>query len=419
MLPQRKRHFAAWMLALVCAVQPPARGELTLAPDFSPAMYFDDNRRLRPDGGPSVVGFVNSMGFESVYSRPTYSVTLAPLVRVSRHTAQTEFDAEDYFVDLSAVKIFDRHQFSGALVYERENSGSTELTDSGRVDIAVPRTTLGGNAAWGHEITDTLTMSLFGSYRDISFAGGDQTALTDYISASFGTSFEYAQSEATSLLMTASASRFDTPESDILTVLGVGSSDGVTDSFALQVGFEHSFSETLQARFTVGQNISKFKTETTRPTLVSFVPFRIENQTVTETGTNGGLILDTSVRRQIRNGLISASWSRFFSGSSQGARFEREEVIGEARYRWSPRWITRARFVYRDQQQETADDILVRPLQFYNLIGSIEYVFDPEWKLQFYYRFRQQERPDIATIASSHRLGLTLIYNGDGHLFSF
>ena len=206
--------------------------ELTIAPSIAPSTYFDDNRRVRAEGSPSLVASVMDAGFEAIYTRPTYRLTLAPDVRITRHTDQTELDSEDYFVALGAEKYFERHQFAGAFNFERESSATTELNDSGRIDIAVARTTLGINSSWSYLLSDQVTLTASGGYADVSFEEAEGNNLTDYTFSNAGLNLRYRFSDRTDWLVNTSLTAFDTPAFEA----GGQRIDGETTSYSIRIG---------------------------------------------------------------------------------------------------------------------------------------------------------------------------------------
>ena len=128
----------------------PAVAELAVSPSFYTEIYADDNRRVRPQGGKTTFATVTDADLEAVYTRPTYSIALTPEARFSRYTQHPALNAQDWFVNLEAVKAFERHQFTAEFDYQRESTATTELEDSGIIlDISQARTRLAGNISDG------------------------------------------------------------------------------------------------------------------------------------------------------------------------------------------------------------------------------------------------------------------------------
>ena len=405
-LPAIRRYGALFSLLGIPAA---AHGVLTIAPTIEPMTYFDDNRRIRAEGSPSLVASEVDAGFDAVYTRPTYRLTLAPDIHFIRHSDQTELDSEDYFVDLFAEKFFERHQIAGGFNFERESSATTELDDSGRLDTAVPRTTLGLNASWGFLASEQVTLTAFGAYSDVSFKESETSRLTDYRFATAGLNLRYQFSERTDWLVNTSISLFDTPAFSS----GGQRVDGETKSYAFQFGFEHAFSDTVDGSLLVGQNISSFKVQTTRPVLVSLFPFRVAQQRSTTSGNDGGLLVDSSVVKRFEQGQLEVEWTRSFNASSQGSRSQRQTVTGRGVYNIDDNWRVRFNTRYREQEQETLADVVLRPLDIITVLGGLEYKFTREMSMELTYRFRHQERSNLGTTAVSHRVGLQFRYRGE------
>ena len=310
---------------------------------------------------------------------------------------------------MGAEKYFERHQFAGAFNFERESSATTELDDSGRIDIAVARTTLGINSSWSYLLSDQVTLTASGGYADVSFEEAEGNNLTDYTFSNAGLNLRYRFSDRTNWLVNTSLTAFDTPAFEA----GGQRIDGETTSYSIRIGFEHAFSETVDGTFLVGQNISSFQTETTRPVLISLFPFRVATQRLTQTGNDGGLLVNSSVLKRFEQGRLLVRWDRSFSASSQGSRADRQEIQGLGTYDLTYRWSARVDVRYREQEQETITNLIVRPIDTINLFGSVGYEITPQISVEFRYRFRHQSRPDLETIADSHRVGLARRYRGE------
>ena len=186
-----------------------AQADISIIPSFAPSTYIDDNRRLRSQGGQDVIATVNRFGLDTRYQRPTYEIGISPAFRLSRYTHETTFNAEDYFLDVNALKVFEHDQLRLAFNFRRENTATTEFDDSGRFDSAVPRTNLGATLSWTHYFRD-LSVTTYLGYTDVAF-GDMQTGtqnLRDYTYANSGLNLRYPVSVQTTLLANATFSSF-------------------------------------------------------------------------------------------------------------------------------------------------------------------------------------------------------------------
>ena len=279
------REFAAGRFATTAAlalISVSAFGELHVTPSFAPSFFIDDNRRVRAEECSGLWASVTKIEIDTTYRKPTYAIDLNPKFRLTRGSSQKELDAEDYFVDLSALKNFERNQVFFAFEFSRASSATTELTDLGQIDSAVPRTTIAFNSSWVHSVTDRFSVTAFGGMFDVSFDQGGQSNLVDYRNSNAGLNLRYGVSEKTVILGNSSLSVFDTPDIN-----------STTTSYTFQFGFDHSFSEILRAQILVGQNIGRTVVHSTQPIILSLIPLQFGNIRLTQESRTSGQIVNT------------------------------------------------------------------------------------------------------------------------------
>ena len=82
------------------------------------------------------------------------------------------------------------------------------------------------------------------------------------------------------------------------------------------------FSDTLSGDFAIGHNITRLKSETTGPVLISVFPLQFATGQITFDERAGGQILNTRVHKTFDRGELLVTWDRYFSPSSLGAPLE-------------------------------------------------------------------------------------------------
>ncbi len=395
-------------LALGILIIANAEAELTVKPEVSTRAYYDNNPRVRVDPPTEVFATINEVGAATIYSRPTYNVSLAPKFRLSRYTEETELDSEDYFVTLAADKVFERHQLSSEFNYSREASFTTEQTDSDRFNVNVPRTSFFLNSSWLYAVTDQLNLTLIGNAIDVSFEDAPAGRLIDYSQFSLGSFLSYSISDRTNLVATLNVSEFKTPQ--------IGSE---TLSYAFQIGFEKQFYESLHASFRIGHNISYIGFQSTQTQIISQFPPQFATTVMSERRRSSGEIIDLRVEKEFERANVSFEWSRSFSPSSDGSRQQRQEVDGYGRYRISQYLDAALQVQYRESSQEgqvnfvrpnNRDVIMVR--------GRLIYRISRYLQGEFGIQYRQVNRTSSGTNSDSERLFLALRYRPqESHYF--
>lgn len=375
--------------------------EFAVTPRLRSSVEVYDNRRLRPVDGSGLLAAQARMGLDAEYSRPTSSITVSPEFQIIRNTSQKTLDAENYLVDFSAAKQFERHQFSFDFSFERELSAATELEEVGFIDTAIPRTEFSMSSSLISFVTERLQLISYGGYTDVAYSDSQNTVLNDYSNASVGLNLDYAASARTSLLVRTGASIFETP-----------SFGNKTTAYRLQLGIRHALDETLDVQFIIGQNISQAKSTSRRQVVVSLVPLTLADQVVTSTERLGGQILETNIVKRWDKGNLTVQWDRFISPSSLGSRQKRQAVAGQLLHRFDRRWTANAFIRYVEQEQELGS---LGTLNVRNRIGSgasVRYRQTEHLALTMTYRhdllFGSNGTPD----AKANRLMLEMSYTG-------
>ncbi len=387
-------------VALMLSAIVNVNAELTLKPEVSTRAWHDDNPRLLIRSPTEVTATVNDVGIESIYSAPTYSLSLTPRVRLSRYTEETELDSEDYFVSTNMLKSYERHQLAGEFKYAREATFSTEQTNLDIFNINIPETTFSFNTSWLYTVNGRLNLSVYANFLDVSFEKNPRSNFVDYLQYGSGTALNYAASERTTWIFSLFASQFKTPQTGTETV-----------SYGLQIGFDHQFDETLDASFRIGQNRSEQEFKMPQTQIISVVPLRFATTVADETERSAGEIIDLDVEKRFERATARLLWSRAFSPSSQGVRQESEEVDGIVKYRMTPFLDAVIRVSYRRRNQE--GEVSARRLndiKVINVNGRLEYRFSPLWKAEIGARYRELDRLDTGLKSDSKLIYLNLRY---------
>ena len=378
----------------------PAEAELTLRPQASTRAYYDNNPRLQEDPATEVMATVNEIRVESLYSRPTYLLSLTPRFRLSRYTEETALDAEDRFVELTGQKFFERSQLFSEFRYEREASFTTELEDSDRFNVNVPRTTFALELSWSFAIDDKTTATVFGNALDVSFDDPPRFTLIDYLNFGTGVSLSRAISDQTSLVAVFSVAEFKTPQ--------VSSE---TFSYSYQVGFEHQFDDTLSASFRIGNNIATVDFNSTRSEIVSLIPFRVATFVEEESASASGEIINLSAEKEFKWGGVRLEWNRSFSPSSFGSRRRDQRVGGLIRYRFNRFLVATVDTTYRESRQDQENTLLrINEREVLTVRSQLRYLINRHWRAELGFQFREVNRLRVGRKTDSERIFMALYF---------
>lgn len=379
-----------------------AQAYLVIKPTLTTTNSYGDNPRLRGEELANALVFTkNDVIFDSTYVRPTYELGLRPRFRLSRYTEETELNSEEYFVSSFANKLFERHQLGVAFDYRREATFFTELEDSGILDINLFRTSLDGQVNWSYLLSDKVTLSFNSYVSDVAFEEDPRSSFVDYFLYGTGASVNYKVSESTSFWAIFNRSSFKTPQIS-----------SETESYSLQLGFDHELTETTYVSFRIGKNISHLESKRSQFVLLSQNPLVIGNVIVDEEDNASGDIAQLTVEKKFSRAELKMQWDRRFSPSSQGARQELEEVQGDLRYRLTQFIDITGGVRYRTRIQEGALSTLrLGDLEIFTYNASLIYRLSPTLRTEIGYKYREQTRLGQGTSTEGHRAFVQLRYS--------
>lgn len=378
-----------------------AGSELMFVPHIWVRTLVNDNRRLRPTDPIGVFGSVADTRLSAQWQDERSRVNLEPRFRLTRYTAETDLNAEDVFVHLDGNRRYERVSVQGTFDFERQGTATSELTDSGRVGTNINRFSYRGSGAVAFEVTDRLAVTATGGAGRVSFESIAGSFFQDYETADAGLALRYVLSARTALLFSPSIATFDVPD--------IGSE---TVSYAFRAGLDHAFSDSLTMSFQTGQNISRLKSRVSVPVVVSVFPLIVQNIDRPQKSRASGRMTNLVVTKAFERATLGVTWNRFFTPSSQGVRLQRNEVEGDAEYRWTPDLTLRGLVAYSEQESEGEVAAPFTTLEVLSLLGRARYRLTDELGVELTYRFRRQTEPLFSRRASSHEISLGLRFSG-------
>ena len=395
-----RRLLAVLAAAVITLGYGEAYAYLVLKPTLSTTNSFDDNPRLLIEDANDLVFTANEVRLESTYVRPTYELGITPKFRLSRYTKEPELDTEEYFVSTFANKVFERHQIGVAFDFENEASFATERDDSGLFNVNLFRTTLNGRINWTYLLNERVTF-LFNAYiSDVSFEEDPNSRFIDFFSYGANASVNYRISESTSLWVILNRTDFKTPQLS-----------SNTESYSLQLGFDHQLDETTDVSFRIGQNRSNLEFKQSQLVLLSLNPLVIGTVLVDQEENQSGDITQLIVEKEFSKANLRMNWDRRFAPSSLGARQEIEEVGGFLRYRLTQLNDITASVRYRNRIQEgSLNTTRLNGLEIFDYGARLRHRLTRTVSAELGYRYREQTNIAVGITAESHRVFFVLRY---------
>lgn len=387
----------------------PAGFEFDLSGNARSRLEADDNRRLRVDSQEVSFATITNAQAKLDLRTETYSASLRPRVRTSRFTRETALNFDEYYVQLSMGKFWERARLSLDFDFERESSVTTELTDVGSAETNLPRTGLGLNLSWLYQVTPRFQTTLSGGLNQSTFESVPGSRFVDSDQANVGLDLDYQFSDRTALLFNSSASAFSTDNGRD------------TASYLYQAGLRSALTETFNATVLVGQNLSRITQELPQPVpatvqvLFFGTPFLVPNGNFVNKlrESSAGRVINVQVNKEIQRGFGTVAWSQFFSPTSQGVRARRESVVAGGEYDISLRWKAQLDYAFRNQTQEGRFGTLLASIETHSVRSQVSYQFAKEWFAEVGYRYLRQFNPATEDLTESNMLFIAVRYSGD------
>lgn len=314
-----------------------------------------------------------------------------------RYWDQSQLDADDGTLRLSTNfnTEYTRTEFLAEAILDHPSS--TQLLAGNQVFDRIERLSWSLSPGWTWIPTEFSTLKLSYSYNDLSYseAPNFQTSLSDFFTHSVNASYTYTWDEYTSIF------------SDFLFVKTVNDEQMFkSDQFNLQIGLNHSFTETFDISLSAGGIIltSKF------PVLVpNFRTLRFD--IVSTNSTQSGYTINASVRKRYAYTNLSARYGRNLAPTINGGQVVQDSFRFSAEHQLSKVLVGNLNFGLL-QWQNIALTISQpdRRQAFANV--ALTWQFDEAWSLDGGYRFDWLDR-DGSPATNRNSVYININYNWD------
>ncbi|MCA9911652.1 MAG: hypothetical protein KC519_23515, partial [Anaerolineae bacterium] len=279
---------------------------------------WNENRQLRLQNPKSVFGSITDLALGMEYVEPQWNIEIRPRARISQYTSDEDYDAEEFYLDITPEYRGERYSVSGAFSASRESSLTSELTDSGILGANIYRTTFSGAVQGQYAFSPTHSGTLSFSVADVDYETTPTGGFTDYRYYSLSPQYQIALSPENSIFATAYYNYFDA---------GVANKSHSTGG---QLGFNHAFSPATQGTLAAGYNRSTTKFQSLLllgdlgfPPPLDVLPALDSNnqfQFTQRHASDSGWIMRASLEHKRDQFTFSLNGERRVSPASQGAQ---------------------------------------------------------------------------------------------------
>lgn len=321
---------------------------------------YDDNITLDPTNELSVFGATFSPEVDIGGRSQNWDLFLNTRLDFARFTEQDFLNSEDQQVELEGSYRTQLGVWDLDAMFRRATTRTTELTDTGRVEVGAERLDFRVQPSWRYVLGQRDSIFVNGRWDKSTF---DVSTLNDFTRYSAGGGWTHQLTEQDDLTLSGFASHF---ENDSI-------SGNESDTFGSQLGWHRVYSERLETRIAVGPR------------------YTTSDSTVTSSNNSLGFIVDGEVNYDLDDRtLIAGNLSRSIAASGGGSVVERDVVRLSVRHQYEPELAFRLSIYYL-QNRDANDQNAASDREYFAVEPGVSWQFERDWFLTGGYRYRTQE----------------------------
>lgn len=343
-------HAADWLIE--------GRGEI--------ATEYDDNVFLDPDDEISAFGATVSPEIDIGGRGQVWDIFLTTRLDLARFTEEESLDSEDVTTTLNGNYRTELSELSFTGSFERLNTRTSEITDSGIVNAQATRTEYELSPSWTYRLTPRDRVIVSGGWNQAFF---DTRDLDDFTAYSAGGGWIHELTQRDSLTLRGFYSHIENDDVD----------GNEADIVGGLLGWNRRVSERLETRIAVGPRYADVEIDTPVGNFVS-----------SDSGSSLGILVDGMISYDVDERTnFSGRVSRFVEPSGIGAAVERDRVDLMVRHDLQPliRISILGRYV---ESRDPNDDGAVRDRDYFGVRPTVRWEFERDWFISGSYRFRSQ-----------------------------
>lgn len=356
--------------------------------------YYSDNLRLSSSAPSGAWGMVGGVSAELGVRSEVTGIGLTPRLREYRYVGPDNVSGYDHTarsVDMKAFHQTETDTWNLGVSYNRDSTLTSELLDSGRVGINIPRQTISLRPSWTSQWTPRTSIQISGGYMKISYSDGLVFGLRNYRVLDARATAEYDWTQRQQLQVTATASRYTAPSFF----------DDKTDSYTVQGGWVSHWSERTLTSASAGLLVNRSQ--------FSVFGLSLDN-------TQEGYVLDANVNTRSERTKWSADLSRSIDPTSFGVLMQTDQATVEAT-RGLSEFVTGTLngLWMHGKSLHNSFESIDRTLERVTL--SVDWRYARHWTLSGRYTWTRQSYG--ASAARSNAVYLNLAYNGMKYYVSY
>lgn len=358
----------------------------SVAPKLATYVEYHDNLRFAASGEPDGVtgGFLDASTVLSMQSAKN-NLQIEPRVRSARYSHEPALNADEAYLNLSALHTMYKSSWSLNGSYTRATTLTNEFEDSGPVQTQKWRNLWNLHPLWAWDLNERTQLRTGLAETRVRYEDAAATGLFDYNYTSADTSIQRNIGEGSDVGVTLTAGQ-----------LKVGRLDNTIRTYDAQLSFNSDMSASLKIALRAG---------------VSNTEYYFADRRDTEAGILGGASLtgnfkDTQVNIEIRRSL---------EPSSYGVFLRRDLVSMSSSYHFNQALTTMVSL--RLTRDESLHGSFSSDRDYNRDYGRAEWHLlwnmTPQWSLVGGYNYIRQKLTNAKNHVQNNNVLLQLVYRGD------
>jgi len=352
--------------------------EWSAEPSASVQLFYDDNIRLTATGQDGVWGTVITPELKLAQRTEISEIALSGNLKFRHFSGEDQLDSNDQQVRLNSHRLTERGRWQFDAGIDRDSTITSELEDTGLVQTRRRRESVNLNPSWTHALSDQSDLKLAYAFTHVSYDGG--TSYVDYRYHDLSGTVVHQLDAKNQLSVTLSASRYSAPNIK-----------SETDTYGLQAGVIHAFSETVRGSLLVGGRKSEAETETAGRS----------------SGT--GALLYAALEKELERTSFTGTLSKTVSPSGSGQLNESDRLAVKM-HRELTAMMDFSLEVSGIRNKSGTGGVSSTDRKYYSILPSLHWRVSRWWRVAASYRYMRQKYDNSTTAAESNRAMVSVAY---------
>lgn len=362
-----------------------------LTPALSMEMFYDDNLYLTTQNKIDTRGSVVNASFGLSRNLETTSLEINQKLVARHYDYDNNLDRNDGYTNLAYTSSTERLGFSLKGIYSRESTLTSELADTGRVDVVrkVSQTTL--SPALNYELSQRSSLRLAIDFLDKNY-DAPSTEFADYSVRQASAQYTYILDEPLKLQSVVTRSKVDVPDG----AYGYSYISLETQTDNYQLGLIYDYTENINLSLLYGKRESHEE-------------IKISGSLVSASDSNGATY-DIALTKKLMQGSVKLQATRDYSPAGNGVVYETDSANLAMLYRINERHSFNLDATYFDQKPGTAAYGTYHR-NYFSIQPGYRWRMSENWSLSTYYRYVHQKYDNNTDAAESKLISVSVAYS--------